>query len=207
MTVGVRLYHTPYDDASPEGKIWMTSYGFTDLKTLYIFDMNGQTIQMLGGFGEKDVAFEPPIYHKQWCAVPCPDGQTMGEFDPSKVYQDDINDVVYHAVVQRNKKYNRNSDNPLSDDAIIGRVITPEEAQSVGPKSTGTDHLYILIISFTVIGIAVCVILMVFIYGCIPVDSAKKDDPYDEEIRGLLTSRRSSSVAVSEATATTYTGT
>ena len=181
----------------------MTTYGFTDLKTLYVFDMNGQTIQILGGFGDKDVGFEPPIYHKQWCAVPCPDGQEMGEFDDSKVYQEDTNDVVYHAVIQRNKKYKRNADSPLSEDGIVGKIISKEEAQAAGAQSAGTDHMYILIISFTVIGIAVCVILMVFIYGCIPVDSSRiNDNSYDEEIRSLLTARKSVSTSVPPPTST-----
>ena len=39
-----RLYHTPYEDESPEGKMWMEEYGFMDLYTLYVFDLNGQVL-------------------------------------------------------------------------------------------------------------------------------------------------------------------
>ena len=29
-----QLYHTPWHEASPEGKVWMAQFGFSDLKTL-----------------------------------------------------------------------------------------------------------------------------------------------------------------------------
>ena len=103
-----RLYHTPYEDESPEGKYWMASYGFGDMFTLYVFDANGQTIQMIGEFRDQPVGFVPPIYHKQWCYVPCPGRQQMGSFDPTYIYAEDTNDIVYKAVMEQNKKYNKN---------------------------------------------------------------------------------------------------
>merc|ERR1712032_1257369 len=147
-----RLYHTLLNGTSPSSHIWMDQYGFTDMKELYVFDANGQTIQMLGGFGEKDVSFEVPVFDKQWCAEDCPDGQLMGQFDPDKVYEEDTSDVCYHAVIQRNLKYNRNDDNPLlQGDDIVGRIISKEEMDAATGKSKGNNHLYILIISFSVI--------------------------------------------------------
>ena len=103
----MRLYHTPYEDESPEGKYWMASYGFGDMFTLYVFDMNGQTIQMIGEFRDGPVGFVPPIYNKQWCYVPCPGRQQMGTFDTSYIYEEDTDDIVYKIVMEQNKRYDK----------------------------------------------------------------------------------------------------
>eukprot|EP01083_Nonionella_stella_P264710 897605_1 len=99
---------------SREGKYWMKYYGFDDLYTLYVFDMNGQTIQMFGVFRDYNIPYNTPIYHKQWCYVPCPGNQLMGQFDYyRKGYVEDRNDIVYKIVIEENKKYDRNSYNKV----------------------------------------------------------------------------------------------
>ena len=103
-----RLYHTPYEDESPEGKYWMKEYGFDDTFQLYIFDGNGQTIQMIGAFRETITKWKTPIYHKQWCYVECPGQQTEGDFDQSQIYIEDTDDIVYKAIIERRKKFDRN---------------------------------------------------------------------------------------------------
>merc|ERR1719334_653616 len=159
-----RLYHTPWEDASPEGKVWMKEYGFDDLVTLYVFDANGQTIQMLGGFASDEsraVWSDLPIYNKQWCAVPCAGGEVMGEFDASKVWTDDESDVVYKAVVARNRKYSRNEEGVLKGKIVIGpatikkREEAAEEAENGEGDGDGDGDLtWILTVSFIVIGVA-----------------------------------------------------
>eukprot|EP01084_Bolivina_argentea_P085638 154800_1 len=81
-----RLYLTPYQFESPAGKYWLEKYNKPGMYTLYVFDVNGQAIQMLGIFFHYQFYFDVPMYNKQWCYVPCGDNQQQGMFDPAKIY-------------------------------------------------------------------------------------------------------------------------
>ena len=129
-----RLYHTPFEDESPEGKYWMSQFG--------------QTIQMFGEFRDQKVLFNPPIYHKQWCYVPCPGNQMMGEFDDRLVWKEDKTDVVYQIIVERNKIYNRlPSEEVVSVDMYAQNeedMDEMEEAQEIMEETHGKERkLYI----------------------------------------------------------------
>ena len=114
-----RLYFTPYQYESPAGKYWCEKYGFPGVYTLYVFDMNGQTIQMLGLFFHFEFYFDVPMYNKQWCYVPCGDGQQMGQFDPAKIYREDT-------AAKRHRFYI----NEMSDGYIAANDALNDELQN-----------------------------------------------------------------------------
>lgn len=203
-----RLYKA---EPSPDGQMLMERYGFDEMYTLYIFDMNGHTIQVIGEFRDY-VPFDPPTYNEQWCAEPCPGGhQSMGGFDADKIYVEDTEDVVYKMVVERNKKYYRNDlkfeqqENSVLQNQIIrpGPEIDSEEVAQIVQKGKKKDNnnVYIVTLVCITIGVVVCIVAMICVYGCIPIDSAEGDDEghftknviplasaYDEELQSLLQS-------------------
>jgi len=178
----------------------MTQYGFSDLYTLYVFDANGQTIQMFGAFRDYHVPFNPPIYNKQWCYVPCPGHQEMGIFDSTQIYVEDKNDVVYKIIIEENKKYDRNTieDKVNPQIALDGfgenGKIEDEDPDIIGSPHGGEGTNYLAYIAAITIGIIGCVMVMVCIYRCCvkkntqnPPNSPNFDqNVYDAEIQALL---------------------
>ena len=202
-----RLYKA---ESSPAGQLLMDRYGFDEMYTLYIFDLNGQSIQLIGEFRDY-VPFDPPSFNEQWCAEPCPGHQAMGGFDQKEVYLEDTEDVVYKAVMARNQKYYRNDlkfgqqESSVLQNQIIrpGPEIDSDEVAQIVQKAKRKDNnnVYIVTLACVTIGVVVCIVAMICVYGCIPIDSAEGDDDghftknviplasaYDEELQSLLQS-------------------
>merc|ERR1712241_16544 len=77
---------------------------------------------------------------KQWCAVPCPGGREMGEFDENKIYSTDTNDEVYKLGVAQNAKFNRN-DIGYTLKSEVSNVITQFDTETtVAMKTHSTGH-------------------------------------------------------------------
>jgi len=190
-----RLYHTPYEDESPEGKMWMEVYGFMDLYTMYVFDANGQTIQMFGVFRDSAPLQGQtlPIYNKQWCDVPCPGQREMGEFTESKMYVEDKEDVLYDIVTALNAKYDRNGltvmpgtegtervfgvlEGEIVSQGEGGDVVVSEvESESDGKGKGNGPTVFIAEVVGIVAGTIACVIAMICLYRCVPIQSRYRD--------------------------------
>jgi len=201
-----RLYKA---ESSPDGELLMKRYGFEDIYSLYIFDMNGQTIQLLGEFTDY-VPFDPPTFNEQWCATPCPGHQTMGGFDRNEVYVEDTDDAVYKAVVKLNRKYYRNDlkIEQMENTVLQNQIIRPNPIDNstmdkIVKKAAHkkNNNIYIVTLGCVTIGVVICIVAMICVYGCIPIDSAEGDDEghltknviplasaYDEELQSLLQS-------------------
>merc|ERR1712176_404338 len=84
-------------------RLYWTAYEEDDLDSLkyklYVFDNNGQTIQLIGYLVDTEIYEQPPIYNKQWCAAMCPYNQFMGYLDKkNKKYIGDESDIVSQII-------------------------------------------------------------------------------------------------------------
>jgi len=130
---------------------------------LYVFDANGQTIQMIGYFVDTFIEQHPPIYMKQWCATPCPGNQEMGIFDlKNKKYIEDEQDIVYQILYGNISEYD---------------MMEKEEFDGI----SYADH------TILILGICVAVILLSLIIYCFYIFyKENKDDSYGQETQSLL---------------------
>eukprot|EP01084_Bolivina_argentea_P270202 459395_1 len=153
-----RLYWTSY--------IMYTEYEdindrYDAMYKLFVFDRNGQSIQMIGYLFQTNILQQPPIYNHQWCSVPCPNNEKMGEFDKNKIYIDDDNDIVSKII---------------SGQVIIEPMLSFTQVSMINYK---------MLISFTVIGIIICACVLVCMYKCYKC-VIKTESNLDEETQLLL---------------------
>ena len=162
-----RLYYTPYEDESPEGKYWMSIYGFNAMYTLYVFDMNGQTIQMIGWFAKTQLSIQPPIYNKQWCYVKCPGKQTFGLLDEKKIYHSSNDDIVSQIIlgIEPPLVNPENDYDPFNNDG--GNIDDLDSIFGDSDGGNNVNNIYIITIAVVTIGIVICIMMLFCIYRCI----------------------------------------
>merc|ERR1712154_107634 len=156
---------------------------------------NGQTIQMFGVFRESDIKFTPPIYNKQWCAVPCPGGKEMGEFDENKIYKIDTNDEVYKLVVAQNAKFNRNDNGYILKNDVIAQFDTETTVAMTHHTGHGGTVFAVEILSI-IAGAAACVCIMMCLFRCWPIESSSSYNPETESLLHDHSSKRGQSTTV-----------
>ena len=129
------IMYTPYEDGDDR---------YDAMYKLFVFDRNGQTIQIIGYLFDTSVPKQPPIYSHQWCDVPCPYDQAMGKFDQEKVYVEDDMDIVSKII---------------AGDILPQDVVFDDKEQS--------KHMnYKLLIVLCVIGVVLFGFILFLIYWC-----------------------------------------
>ena len=83
------IMYTPYQEADDR---------YDAMYKLFVFDPDGQSIQIIGFLFDTSITKQPPIYSHQWCSVPCPDNEQMGQFDANKVYIADNSDLISQII-------------------------------------------------------------------------------------------------------------
>eukprot|EP01083_Nonionella_stella_P057780 151545_1 len=135
---------------------------------LFVFDANGQTIQMIGYFEDTYIEDTPPIYSKQWCATACPHNQAMGVFEASKVYHEDTDDVVYQIVMGS------------EDDSAMESI----HSQNTESRKSFIERVLIIVIPIAVIIISTIVYC---VYRCCAIHTMNgANGQYDPERQCLL---------------------
>merc|ERR1711862_353815 len=156
--------------------------GLDSLKyKLYVFDNNGQTIQLIGYLVDTEIYEQPPIYNKQWCAAMCPYNQFMGYLDKkNKKYIGDESDIVSQIIYGN----------------LSISIVNETTSHSETDNGLIAEFNYKMLIIIICVGITLCSSIFYCIFRCYKLYKAKgniiindetdKNDLCDQETQCLL---------------------